>query len=89
MVTLFNNLNGIWLDYFDKLPGGGGPYIAFVVTLFQAVRAALPPKLRGQFPRLAHSLPATADAARARYRDSAVPKLKRWVERDMATPKAK
>ena len=85
MRKLFGNINGIWVDFFDEVPGAGwdaeksevsGPYVGFILTLFNALRARLPDELANTYPKLAKGIALNANAVRARYRRSGIPKLK-------------
>lgn len=79
MKKLFNNLNGIWFEILDEIPGAswnayagdaGGPYVGFLLTIFRSLKADMPASVLSEYPKLARGLPTTAQAIRARIRAS-------------------
>lgn len=77
MPKLFDSLNWIWTDTFGAKPGtswnahastADGPYVRFLLSLFNTLHDAIPHAVRKEYPNLEKGLPRTADAIRARIR---------------------
>ena len=87
MRTLIGEINGIWIDVFEELPGvtlsrapdkDGGSYLPFAHSLLHAYADRLPAELQ----RLAHlraRLRLTQDAIRGHFRATGISRLRRMA----------
>jgi hypothetical protein len=90
MKALIASINDAWIQAFDKLPGvswrdedekATGPYVRFVWTLFQGVADRVPSDLASEYPQLQQGLDLTEGAIRARFKRSAVGRIKALARR--------
>lgn len=84
--TLFGNINGLWLDFFNEVPGtsipasGGdpcGPYIRFVSSILDTLTSKAPPTLLAIDPKLTSDLAMTPQAIRGYFMKTGRTKIKR------------
>ena len=85
MRQLIGNLNGIWFDIFEEVPGAGydehrqradGPYIRFLESLFAQLRSRIPTELSRVNPNLKRSLTLTRNAIRTKVQKTNISRLR-------------
>jgi len=88
--AFFGELNGIWMDYFDKLPGVTwhehrsqieGKYIGFVESILCAYASKIPEELQQMVPGLRDRFDLTRSALHGRFRRTNISKLRHIVDR--------
>lgn len=82
----FGDLNGLWMDYFESLPGMSmdsytgkvtGPYLRFIKCLFQIVLSKLPEPFLKSNPSIKKQLESSDNAIRERFKKTNISKMRR------------
>jgi len=88
--AFFGELNGIWMDYFYKLPGVTwhehrsqieGKYIGFVESILRAYASKIPEELQQMVPGLRDRFDLSRSALHGRFRRTNISKLRHIVDR--------